>query len=334
MHASPALARLPATWHGSRPGAELVARPRLRWRAARIRDSHGAAILAGVLNPERDPSSTPDLDPVRQPSEPQQHEPPTYDLSYRDAFWASRAYEDLCDRIALRALLAGSSGHVLDVGAGFGRLVDEYGAFDRVTLVDASPAMIQAARERVGSDPRISIAQADAAHLPIASGSVDVVVAVRLILHVSDPQAVFAEIARVLRPGGLFVLEFPNRRHLLARLRYLARRQSWSPGDPGPHEYREGHFSHQPATVARQLRRAGLVPTSRRAVSLFRSARLKRLVPARSLAMLEAPLQARLGRLAPSPSLYIASRNQGRAPIAEVPPPGPSEARAEDAPPA
>lgn len=289
-----------------------------------------------MLNAGRDPSSTPDLDPARRPPEPlppdpQQHEPPTYDLSYRDAFWASRAYEDLCDRIALRALLAGSSGHLLDVGAGFGRLVDEYGAFEHVTLVDASPAMIQAARERVGSDPRISIAQADAAHLPIASGSVDVVVAVRLILHVSDPQAVFAEIARVLRPGGLFVVEFPNRRHLLARLRYLARRQAWSPGDPGPHEYREGHFSHQPATVVRQLRRAGLAPTSRRAVSLFRSAQLKRLVPARSLAKLEAPLQARLGRLAPSPSLYIASRNQGRAPIAGTPLTGTPLAVAPDA---
>jgi len=294
-----------------------------------LRDSPGAAILSCVSNPERGPSPTPGLEPVRQP-----HEPPTYDLSYRDAFWSSRAYEDLCDRTALRALLAGSSGHLLDVGAGFGRLVDEYGAFEHVTLVDASPAMIEAARERVGANPRVSIVQADAAELPIATGSVDVVVAVRLILHVSDPQAVFGEIARVLRPGGLFVLEFPNRRHLLARLRYLARRQSWSPSEPGPHEYREGHFSHQPATVARQLRRAGLVPTSRRAVSLFRSARLKRLAPARYLARLEAPLQARLGRLAPSPSLYIAARNQGRAPIAGIGPVATPDARAKGAPPA
>jgi SAM-dependent methyltransferase len=145
----------------------------------------------------------------------------------------------------------------------------------------------------------------------------DVVVAVRLILHVRNPEVVFAEVARVLRPGGLFVLEFPNRRHLLARLRYLARRQAWSPDDADPHEYREGHFSHQPATVVRQLRGAGLAPASRRAVSLFRSARLKSLVPARSLARLEAPLQAPLGRLAPSPSLYIASRKRGQLAGAE-----------------
>ena len=257
------------------------------------------------LDPVRE--QRPDLDPARPGADP-----PTYDLSYRDAFWAPRAYEDLCDRLALRALLPATGEQLLDVGAGFGRLADEYDGFDHVTLVDASPAMIGAARERIGSDPRFTIVQADAAHLPIASASVDVVVAVRLILHVRNPEVVFAEVSRVLRPGGLFVLEFPNRRHLLARLRYLARRQDWSPDDANPHEYREGHFSHQPATVIRQLRLAGLAPTSRRAVSLFRSARLKALVPARHLARLEAPLQAPLGRLAPSPSVYIASRKRGR----------------------
>lgn len=249
-----------------------------------------------------------------------QHEPPTYDLSYRDAFWASRAYEDLCDRIALRALLPGSGGQLLDLGAGFGRLSDEYGGYEHVTLVDASSAMIEAARERVGSDPRFSVVQADATAIPIASGSIDVVVAVRLILHVSDPTAVFSEVARVLRPGGLFVLEFPNRNHLLARVRYVLRRQTWAPDGADSHEYLEGHFSHQPATVARQLRRAGLVPTRRRAVSLFRSARLKSMLPARYLARLEAPLQAPLGRLAPSPSMYIASRNRGPAASSAAPP--------------
>ena len=276
---------------------------------------------SSTLIPGREPGPPPSDAPLSEAplSDAPLSEAPIYDLSYRDEFWASRAYEDLCDRIAIRALLPNTGGHLLDLGAGFGRLIDEYGHFERVTLVDASPTMIEAARARVGSSSRISVVQADATALPIESGSVDVVVSVRLMVHLGDPDAVFEEVSRVLRPGGLFVVEFPNRRHLLARLRYLARRQSWSPSGPEPHEYREGHFSHQPATVARALRRAGLVPVERRAVSMFRSARLKRVVPARLLARIEAPIQAPLGRLTPSPSVYIASRKRGLVAIVGTP---------------
>ena len=246
--------------------------------------------------------------------------PPTYDLTYRDEFWRTRAYEDLCDRQAIRALLGKGRGHVLDLGAGFGRLVDEYDAFDTVTLADASPALIAAARERVGSDPRVTIIEADAEHLPIPSGSVDVVVAVRLLLHFRDPSDVFREIARVLRPGGWLIAEYPNRRHVLAALRYLTRRQAWSPAGAKPHEYLAGHFAHQPATIERQLRAVGLEPDARRAVSLFRSAQLKRLVPARMLAAIESPLQAPLGRLAPSPSIYVRAIRMEAATIDRIEP--------------
>ena len=75
---------------------------------------------------------------------------PRYDLSYRDQFWSTRAYEDRCDRLALRALLAGSGGVLLDLGAGFGRLVDEYRTFDAVTLLDPPPPRCPPRRERVG----------------------------------------------------------------------------------------------------------------------------------------------------------------------------------------
>jgi ubiquinone/menaquinone biosynthesis C-methylase UbiE len=231
--------------------------------------------------------------------------PPSYDLSYRDVFWATRSYEDRCDRIALRALLPPSGDHLVDLGAGFGRLVDEYRAFRTVTLVDASPEMVRAARERVAADPRVTVARAEATRLPLPSASVDVVVCVRLLLHFPDPAPLFAEIERVLRPGGCLVLEFPNRRHLLAVARYLALQQAWSPFERGPFEYLPDHVSHQPMTVIDQLREAGLEPDARRSVSLFRSARLTRVVGAGPLAAVEARLQAPLGGLLPGPSVYV-----------------------------
>jgi SAM-dependent methyltransferase len=244
--------------------------------------------------------------------------PLEYDLSYRDAFWPGREYEDRCDRLALRALLPPGGRRLLDLGAGFGRLVDEYDAFDGVTLVDASDAMLDAARARLVGDPRITFVAADATDLPFPDATFDTVVAVRLLVHLRDPGPLFREVRRVLRPSGRFIVEYPNRRHLLAAVRHLCGRQRWSPTGLAAHEYLDDHFAHQPARVARQLRRAGLEPEAIRAVSLFRSAALKERVPLHLLIALEARLQQPLGRLVPGPSVFVCARVADGAPIGRI----------------
>ena len=147
--------------------------------------------------------------------------------------------------------------------------------------------------------------QADANALPFPDQSFDTIVSIRLLVHFRDPRPAFDEIRRLLRPGGRCILEFPNRQHALARLRHLAGRQDWSPTEADPHEYQEGHFAHQPSTVERQLREAGLQVDAVRAASLLRSAWLKRHVGADLLARIEAPLQRPLGSLYLSPSVYF-----------------------------
>jgi ubiquinone/menaquinone biosynthesis C-methylase UbiE len=235
--------------------------------------------------------------------------PPTYDLSYRDKFWPGREYEDRADRLALRALLPPAGGaRLLDLGAGFGRLADEFGAFASVTLADTSEELLEAARTRLAGDPRFEVVRADARALPFPAETFDVVVAVRLLLHVPQPATVFAEIDRVLRPGGYVILEIANRAHILAAVRYLARRQQWSPRGAAPIEYLPGHFAHQPSRVRRQLQDAGLEPDAGRAVSIFRSNWLKRHVSASVLAGIEARLQRPLAALDLSPSVYIRAR--------------------------
>jgi 2-polyprenyl-6-hydroxyphenyl methylase / 3-demethylubiquinone-9 3-methyltransferase len=50
----------------------------------------------------------------------------------------------------------------------------------------------------------------DVSALPLAAGSADVVVAGEILEHVTDLPAVVAELCRVLRPGGLLVLDTVN----------------------------------------------------------------------------------------------------------------------------
>ncbi|HYM82810.1 MAG TPA: methyltransferase domain-containing protein, partial [Candidatus Dormibacteraeota bacterium] len=209
------------------------------------------------------------------------------------------------------ALLPSRGRSLVDVGAGYGRLVDEYAGYDRIVLVDASAVHVEVARERFGADPRISVMEADAAAIPLDDGSVDAVVCVRLLHHFEDPGPVVREIGRVLRPGGVAVLEVANKRNAKALARWLLRRQAWSPFEPGPATYKPFHHDHAPRDVERWLREAGMRIERRLTVSLFRWRPLTDRVPADTLARVERPLQRLLSPLAPGPSLFVRARRRG-----------------------
>jgi SAM-dependent methyltransferase len=51
----------------------------------------------------------------------------------------------------------------------------------------------------------------DIQRLPVAAGTFDLVTANMVIEHLPDPAVLFAEVARVLKPGGMFLLHTPNR---------------------------------------------------------------------------------------------------------------------------
>ena len=97
---------------------------------------------------------------------------------------------------------------VLDVGCGDGMLavaLRERGV--EVVGIDASPAMIEAAKQRArrhGAD--IAFEVADARRLPFPAESFDLVTAIAILCFVEDAAPVFGEIARVLRPGGRLVI--------------------------------------------------------------------------------------------------------------------------------
>lgn len=117
------------------------------------------------------------------------------------------AYNAHYDRPAVLELLGDVRGRrVLDAGCGPGLYADELLARGaEVVGFDASAAMVELARARVGDRAEIRVARLGEP-LPYADDSVDLVVCALAIHYVADRHATFAEFHRVLRPGGAAVV--------------------------------------------------------------------------------------------------------------------------------
>jgi SAM-dependent methyltransferase len=79
---------------------------------------------------------------------------------------------------------------------------------ERGVGVDVSLEMLKAGATSEGG-MRLSLLQADATRLPLADASLDSVVMLGGIHHVSDRRGLFREVARILRPGGRFLWREP-----------------------------------------------------------------------------------------------------------------------------
>ena len=116
------------------------------------------------------------------------------------------AYLDDCLR---RTIGEGSFGIAAELCCGHGEAMSLFDArMTRGIGLDISPQMLRLAR----SDHRaehLCFVQGDATALPLASASFDTVFMLGGIHHVPDRRQLFAEVARILKPGGRFIFREP-----------------------------------------------------------------------------------------------------------------------------
>lgn len=107
---------------------------------------------------------------------------------------------------------------ILEVGCGDGtfwlRNADRIPAGWRVTLTDLSNGMVEAARSRLGNEPRFVFLPADVQRLPFHEEQFDLVLANNMLYHVADLPLAVSEIHRVLKPGGKLCASTMSTRHL------------------------------------------------------------------------------------------------------------------------
>ncbi len=240
--------------------------------------------------------------------------PPVCDYEgsdYRTRFWQNqnRDYEDQAERVALRRLMPPTGNTLIEIGAGYGRLANEYSGYECVVLFDYSRSLLREAQEQLGNDPRFIYVAGNWYNMPFVEGLFETMVQIRTIHHAADVPALFAQLSRVARPGGTYILEFANKKNLKAIARYWARRQKWSPFQPEPVEFVELNFDFHPQWIREQLQAAGFAPGRTLTVSHYRFDPLKKAVPVNLLVSLDALAQLTGNWWQLSPSVFVQSRH-------------------------
>lgn len=246
---------------------------------------------------------------------------------YQSSFWdkGGRAYEDRVEAIALRRLLPRTGSLLLEIGAGAGRNTLRYQGFERIVLLDYSRTQLEQAQARLGLSERYVYVAADANRLPFRESLFDTATMIRTLHHLVDAPGALRQVRAVLDDGGVFILEFANKRNLKAMVRYWSGRQAWSPFTLAPVEFAALNFDFHPRAVRGWLQNLGFRIDKTLTVSHLRIDFLKRLVPVWLLVRADSLLQWTGALWQVTPSVFLRASVPGQSLRAHPLPAKPSD---------
>ena len=223
-------------------------------------------------------------------------------------FWENRDYDHKVEVMLLGNYFkrymsecreAGS--WLIDIGGSFGRLLPLYSDyFKEVAILDyAVNEFYLAEKIAKQADVQLQLVRANAYHLPLKDNSQTSLIAVRLVHHLEDPLWFFEEVARVLKPEGVFICHVANKNNLKNWLRCLRKfnfsvwRLPWIDlGSKGIQA--DGHFAlvrdYHPDYIEKLINELNLKIVRKRSTSWLRNMKFLQKIPY-SFSLLEKPLQ-------------------------------------------
>lgn len=232
---------------------------------------------------------------------------------YKKDFWENtgREYEDQADRMAIRKLLPKRMEKFADIGGGYGRLANEYlKRAHKVIIFDYSKTELEQAKEIYGD--KIETRAGDIYKLPFKDDELDGLMMIRVTHHLKDMDKALAELYRVLKPGGVAVIEVANKRTLPKMARFVTGRSKVNPFDRKVANYKEiskdGFFNYHPKYVEELFDKTGFKCERILSVSNFRSKSLKKVFGTQNLVKMEDKAQKMLAPVRFAPSIYYKLR--------------------------
>ena len=135
-------------------------------------------------------------------------EPFLYDEFYaiERTHWWTVGMRGVCHALLAAALRGVARPRLLDAGCGTGVGLEEFGRYGWICGIDVAGAALAYSRRR---DSTLPLIQASLVCLPFGSGALDAVLALDVLEHLDDDGTALREIRRVLRPGGIALLNVP-----------------------------------------------------------------------------------------------------------------------------
>jgi SAM-dependent methyltransferase len=239
------------------------------------------------------------------------YDDPTFDY---DRYWQGREYEHQSEVLALSRFFKKCSRFrtAADIGGGYGRLTAYLAPVsEKIYLIEPSQKQLRLAKSYLKGLKNITLSAKTVEKTGLPDKSLDLVLVVRVMHHLPDPNVAIAEINRILKPGGTLILEFANSLHFKARVTSFF---SGQPILPTPLDKRSAasirrhtiaFVNHHPDSVFKLLTKNGFTVDQTLSVSNFRSPFLKKYLPLSLLLSLENLFQSPLAKLLFGPSIFI-----------------------------
>lgn len=248
-----------------------------------------------------------------------------FNYDYRK-YWKGRVYEDKAEKVVLKRYLRGYKGKFfLDIGGSFGRNLPAYSFINETPIIlDYSLETLRKNKKSIlAKHPETRLIAANAYHMPLKRNSLDGSLMVRTLHHIEEQDRLFKEINRVMKNKGLFILEYANKLHLKARIKWLLKFEfenfSTKPYQQPTKGYFEGvkdgeqaiFLNYHPRNITKLLQKNNFKILESTNCSFFRINFLKKALPFPLLITLEKISQKLLSWTNIAPSIVLKSEKIG-----------------------
>jgi len=244
-----------------------------------------------------------------------------YDSYNYKSYWKKREYEHKSEIYALKKILdkIDNIKSVIDIGAGYGRLTNEYlYRSKKVLLTDPSAKLLAKARKNI-KQKKVKFLQSKIENLPqkLKNRKFDTAILIRVLHHIEDTDQAFKITRKILTDGGYLILEFANKQHLKKRIKEFLKGNFTFPIDIFPKDIRCQEniskktlpfYNFHPDNIIEKLKNEGFEIIEKRSVSNLRNSFLKSLFPTEFLISIEKLLQKPLSIINFGPSIFILAK--------------------------